>query len=163
MPIRWTALIAAALAAIGLVGLACGDGDGNGDATPGAEEGVVNVRLYEWAVEPSPDSAPAGEVTFVAKNDGAEAHELVIVRTDLAPDALPTAAHDRSVEEAGEGVELIGEIEEFEAGGEESLTVELDAGSYVLFCNLVDEAGEHGETEPHSHYSKGMRAAFTVE
>jgi hypothetical protein len=35
--------------------------------------------------------------------------------------------------------------------------VDLDAGNYVLICNIWDE------DEQESHYQEGMRAAFTVE
>jgi hypothetical protein len=39
------------------------------------------------------------------------------------------------------------------------LTVDLDAGSYALICNIVEEE----EGEPEAHYAEGMRADFTVE
>lgn len=148
----------AGVAVIGMVAVACGDDEeeGGGGAGGGA---TVNVTLGEWVVEPDPSSAPAGSVTFVANNEGSEPHELVIVKTDLAPDALPTK-EDGSFDEEAAGVEVVDEIEEFEAGGSESLTVNLEAGKYVLLCNLVEE-DESGEKE--SHYAKGMHAAFTVE
>jgi uncharacterized cupredoxin-like copper-binding protein len=44
-----------------------------------------------------------------------------------------------------------------EVGSSEDLTVDLDAGNYVLICNIWDE------DEQESHYQEGMRAAFTVE
>ena len=50
---------------------------------------------------------------------------------------LPTK-EDRSVDEAGSGVEVIGEIEEFEPAGTMSGTFELEAGSYVVICNIYD-------------------------
>lgn len=156
----WRAALA--LAVVAVIAAACGEDDGGDGAADTPQEGVVRVRLYEWGIEAEPASVPAGEVTFEVLNDGGEPHELVIARTDLAPDALPTA-EDGSVDEAGPDLELIDEIEEFEAGTEESLTVQLDPGSYVLFCNLVDEAGEHGEEEAHSHYREGMHTALTVD
>lgn len=61
------------------------------------------------------------------------------------------------MDEEGEGVELIGEIEEFPVGETDSASFELDAGNYVLVCNIYDE----GEQE--AHYAEGMRLAFTVE
>lgn len=128
-------------------------------AACGGGGSTVKVSLQEWAVAPETDSASAGEVTFEATNLGPkDPHELAIVKTDLAADALPTNA-DGSANEEGEGVELIGEIEEFEPGGTESAAFDLEAGSYVLFCNIVEE--EEGEIE--SHYQMGMRTAFTVE
>ena len=159
------ALLAAALA-IGAV--ACGDEDQDvGEATPTAGEtpvvgetpaaGVVNVNLTEWIVAPQPDSVPAGSVTFNAKNIGGEEHELVIIKTDLAPDALPTK-DDGSFDEAGQGVEVIHHIMKIARREEDSATVNLEVGAYVLICNVVTES--NGRTV--SHYHQGMHAAFTV-
>jgi uncharacterized cupredoxin-like copper-binding protein len=138
---------------------ACGDddddagGDGDGAST-------VAVTLKEFEVVPDNDSVSAGAITFKASNTGPEdAHELVVVKTDLAPDELPTS-DDGSADEEGEGVELIGEIAEFAVGAEAEATFNLTAGKYVLLCNVVEEL-EGGETE--SHYKNGMRTAFTVE
>lgn len=136
------------VAALALVGGACSGDDG----------GSVDVTLQEFAVIPAQNDVAAGSVEFTVTNEGPEdPHELVIFRTDLAPDALPTA-DDGSVEEEGEGVELIGEIEEFPVGETETATFDLEAGNYVFICNLVEE--EEGELE--SHYQEGMRVAFTV-
>jgi hypothetical protein len=128
-------------------------------ASCGGGATTVAVTLQEFAVIPAEDTAPAGEVTFEATNEGPEdPHELVVARTDLAPDALPTA-EDGSVDEGGEGVEVIGEIEEFAPGATETATFDLEAGSYVLLCNIVEE--HEGEIE--AHYTLGMRAPFVVE
>ena len=121
---------------------------------------TVAVTLQEFSVLPEESEAPAGEVTFEATNEGPDdPHELVVARSDLAPDALPTA-EDGSVDEEGEGVEVIGEIAEFAPGATETGTFDLEAGIYVLFCNVVEEL-EGGEVE--AHYSLGMRAPFVVE
>ena len=82
----------------------------------------------------------------------------MVVRTDLAPDTLPTT-DEGAVDEEGDGVELIGEIEEFPVGETRTTEFDLEPGSYVLFCNVVVE--EEGEVE--AHYSEGMRVGFTVE
>jgi len=120
---------------------------------------AVDVTLQEWAVVPAQASVPAGTVTFAVTNDGpVDPHELVVFKTDLGHRALPTR-EDGGVDEEGEGVELIGEIEEFEPGATESGSFELAAGNYVLICNLVEE--EDGELE--SHYKLGMSTEFTVE
>lgn len=176
MRTRWLLLlaIAASILALAMFSAGCGDDDedgGNGaeptatvsegETPPGetpAEGATVNVNLTEFSVSPDPESAPAGSITFNASNIGGEDHELVVIRTDLAPDALPTA-DDGSVDEAGEGIEVIDEIEEFAPGGEESLTLDLEAGNYVLICNIV-ETEATGEVS--SHYASGMTAAFEV-
>lgn len=119
---------------------------------------TVDVTLREFSIAPSVASAPAGTVTFEVTNDGPnDVHEFVVVRTDLALDALPTDA-DGAVLEDGEGMEVIDEIEDLAVGASETLMLTLEAGSYVLICNIVEE--EDGETE--AHYTLGMRSTFTV-
>lgn len=152
---------AVALTAAAAVASACGGGEEEGGG--GAEATTVSVTLGEWLVEPDPDSAPAGEITFTANNEGTIEHELVIIKTDLAPDALPTN-DDGTVNEDAEGIEVIDEIEEFEPGGSESLTVTLEPGKYVLICNIGPSTEEEaGHMEHEAHYKEGMHAAFTVE
>lgn len=64
------------------------------------------------------------------------------------------------MDETGEGVELIGEIEDIAPGDTPPpLTVSLDGGSYVFICNIVEEEGQ----ETIVHYQQGMRTGFTVE
>jgi uncharacterized cupredoxin-like copper-binding protein len=145
---RRAAIFVATVAALALVSAGCS----------GDEETTVDVTVQEFAVIPAESSAPAGDVTFDVMNEGPDdVHEFVVFKTDLAPDALPTAA-DASVDEEGEGVELIDEIEDIAVGDTPTLTVTLDAGSYVFICNIVEE--EDGETI--AHYQQGMRVAFTV-
>lgn len=135
---------------------------GGASAAPGESAAAgggteVGVGLQEWAVLPSADSAPAGEITFVVVNEGPDdVHEFVIIRTDLDPGDLPTDATG-AVDEAGEGIEVIDEIEEIAVGDSAEVTVTLEAGNYVLICNIYTEA------EQEAHYAMGMRTAFTVE
>ena len=118
----------------------------------------VNITLQEWAVLPDTLSVPAGSVTFNATNIGPmDPHELVVVKTDIPAAELPTR-EDGAFDEEAEGVEVIGEIEEFDVGLTESLTLELAPGSYVLLCNLVEE--EDGAME--AHYQMGMWVEFEV-
>jgi uncharacterized cupredoxin-like copper-binding protein len=143
--------MASAVPLAALLSLAsCGGGSGT----------TVAVTLQEFAVVPAQDSAPAGSITFDVENKGPEdTHEFVVIKTDLAPDALPTA-EDGSVDETGEGIdEVIGEIEDIAPGSKETLKVDLEAGSYVLICNVVEEEG----ADTLVHYALGMRTGFTVE
>ena len=139
---RRAAIFAAVVAALCLVAAACGDDDGGETGATGAATGggtTVAVTVQEFAVIPATSSAPAGDVTFNVTNEGPDdTHEFVVFKTDLAPDALPTVA-DGSVDEEGEGVELIDEIEDIAVGDTPTLTVSLEAGSYVFICNIVDD------------------------
>jgi uncharacterized cupredoxin-like copper-binding protein len=131
------------LPAFVLAGLAVGCGADAADT-----KGAVATTLTDTSVAVAPASAPAGSITFDARNDGTATHELYVFRTDLAPDALPV--EDGQVREDADGVEFISEVEDIAPGTTKPLTVELDAGSYVLLCNLP------------GHYESGMRAAFDV-
>lgn len=118
---------------------------------------TVDVKLQEWAVVPAVTSAPAGSVVFSVTNIGPEdVHEFVVLKTDLEPGALPVDANG-SVTETGAGIAVIDEIEDIALQAKEELTVTLEAGKYVLMCNIYDE------TEKQSHYKMGMRIGFTVE
>ena len=157
---RRTARLVPVFAAMALVSGAC-DSDEGGETTGGTGGGAstIDVTVQEFAVLPATDSAPTGDVTFSVTNTGPEdTHEFVGLKTDLAPDALPTTSDD-SVEEEGEGIEAIDEIEDIAVGDTQTLTVSLDAGSYVLICNIVEDEGD----ETIVHYQQGMRTAFTVE
>ena len=97
-------------------------------------------------------------MTFDVTNEGPDdLHEFVIIRTDLDITALPTD-EDGAVDEDGDGIEVVDEIEEIPVGDSRSVTADLSAGSYALICNVTET--EDGEVE--SHYANGMRTSFTV-
>ena len=130
-------IVVPAAVVLGLTAASCG-----GDGGIGATEVDFSITLDE-------SSAAAGELTFDVSNDAEQTHEFVIFKTDLAEDALPTD-EDGNVDEEGDGVELIDEIEDIEAGSTQSLTLTLDAGNYVFICNLP------------GHYAQGMHTSFTA-
>lgn len=127
---------------------------GGTDATPPAGANAVSVNLIEYILAPDPDAVSAGTVTFTATNTGGTEHELLVIKTDLAPESLP-AREDGSVDGEGDGIEVLDETGDITAGDEAELSLELEAGAYVLVCNIVQETT--------SHYAEGMRAAFTVQ
>jgi uncharacterized cupredoxin-like copper-binding protein len=118
----------------------------------------INATLEEWKITLAPTTGAAGEVTFTIDNAGEKDHEFVIVKTDLAADALPTVAEGDeagTVDEEGEGITAVDEQEDIKAGTENLVfKVTLDAGHYVIFCNVHDEELVH--------YQKGMHTEFTV-
>ncbi|HWB70645.1 MAG TPA: hypothetical protein VG452_00380 [Egibacteraceae bacterium] len=125
---------------------------------PQKADTVVEVTLREWAIEPEPVRAPAGRIAFIAHNRGGEAHELLLVRGG-DPAALPLDEAGAVDEEAlGPGT-VVGEIEEFPGGVTCEGAFALEAGDYVLVCNVV-ETEPDGSTE--SHYAMGMATTFTV-
>jgi uncharacterized cupredoxin-like copper-binding protein len=132
---------AAVLVGAGLAG--CND-----TATAGAS---VDVELADFSIAPDPSSTAAGDVSFRIDNTAQQAHEFVVMRTELAADELPTDDEGDVEEEGAPGIEVIDEVEDVAPGASEDLTVNLDPGHYVLLCNLP------------GHYRQGMSAEFTVE
>lgn len=132
---------------------------GGGDAAETATGDVdVTVVLGEWVVEPTPTTASAGALTILADNQGGEPHEVVIARADDPAD-LPTD-EDGAVDESQlPEDDFIGEIEEFAGGEQRTGSFDLEAGTYVLFCNVTET--EDGEVE--SHFANGMATTFVVE
>lgn len=121
-------------------------------ATPserGESSSTIDVTLADMSITLSTDTAEAGEVTFDIQNNGAVAHEFVVLRTDDAPDALPTNSDGTANEEA-EGITNAGEVEDVQPGASATLTLTLEPGSYALICNLP------------GHYMAGMHTGLTV-
>jgi uncharacterized cupredoxin-like copper-binding protein len=121
----------------------------------------IKVTLEEWKMTLSPTVGANGEVTFTMKNNGEKDHEFVVVKTDLAPDKLPTVqsgAETGTVDEDGfeaAGIQAMGEKEDIKAGSDNVvLKLTLTPGHYVAFCNVHDE--------DLVHYQKGMHTEFTV-
>jgi uncharacterized cupredoxin-like copper-binding protein len=92
-----------------------------------------------------PASVKAGNVTFTFKNTGTRQHEMIVLKTDDALDALKVGADNKVSEDAS-----VGEVAETDAGKTVTKTLDLKAGKYVLVCNIE------------KHYGQGMRSAFTV-
>jgi uncharacterized cupredoxin-like copper-binding protein len=109
---------------------------------------VFDVRIKDFKVLTSSDSAPAGLVTLNVANTGPTTHEFVIVRTDLPDDGLPIGTDGLSVDE--DGLEPVDEIDGIEDGTSGQVTVRLEPGRYVFFCNFQ------------GHYLAGMHAAVEV-
>ncbi len=118
-----------------------------------AADDTVQVQLENFSVTPSESSVEAGEITLDV-SVGSGRHELLVIRTDLAPDALP--ASDGQADESQ--LDVVGELRPaFNAdAGSMTLTVNLDPGAYVLICNVFNPAFSPG------HYGRGMSASLTV-
>jgi uncharacterized cupredoxin-like copper-binding protein len=123
----------------------------------GPATGPVAGTVKEWQISLSATELSAGAITFNVKNDGDKSHEFVIRKTDLTSDKLPLNS-DGEVQEDAPTLSEVGdpsELEEFDPGTTKSLTVTLQPGHYVIFCNL--------HVEDLLHYQKGMHVDFTVK
>jgi hypothetical protein len=124
----------------------------------------VQVNLVDFEIDREPASVPAGEVTFEVANDGYATdadgdpipsisggqHNFEVLRTDLPAGDLPVSDLNFSVEVEAPGIEILGSTPSLQEGANESLTVNLEPGPYVLICNLT------------SHYMRGMWAEISV-
>jgi hypothetical protein len=150
-------------------GTASGSGTGSGSGTASGQaaackpvgdaatsDATIAVELKEWAVLPARADVPAGTVTFEARNTGEDAHELVVVRA-ADPASLPLAADGTVDEEKLPEGAFVGEVEAFPAKQTCPGTFELAAGSYALFCNILETKAD-GAKE--NHYANGMRTRF---
>jgi len=118
----------------------------SGEASASPSPTGIAVTLSDFKIKPAETETPAGSVTFDLTNDGPSDHTFFMVKTDLADDVLPVADHLVQVDQ----LDVVAEIDTFPAGTEQSLSVDLQPGAYVMFCNLT------------GHYESDMHTAFTV-
>lgn len=113
---------------------------------------TVQATLKEWSVKLNTSTVRAGKITFDVANQGALEHELVILKTDVAPTALAMNVQEPGTAvEDSEQVKDVGEVESLAPGTSKSAVFDLAPGKYVLICNEA------------SHYQAGMEAAFEVK
>jgi uncharacterized cupredoxin-like copper-binding protein len=117
----------------------------------------LGIKLQDSTTDPSiarmrivldHETIGPGRVTFQAENQSKSlVHEVIIAR-DNGTENLPfDAKHDRVIENR---VRRLGEIPELAPGKTGKLTLNLGAGTYLLFCN-----------QP-GHYKDGMIAKLVV-
>lgn len=123
--------------------------DTSGAAASSGGSGSLNVDLTEWSIKPDVTSVKAGTVQITANNKGTMEHELVLIKTPTAANALPMSSDGSTANEDASGASA-GELDDIPAGQRKSNTFNLTAGHYVLICN-----------EP-GHYRQGMAIDFTV-
>jgi hypothetical protein len=141
----------------------CG-GIGDPGSSPPLKTG--RFRIDEWSITADRSTLHAGSQTITATNIGHMTHELVIVAaTDVG--VLPTKA-DGSVDEARLDAVKVGEIADVAAGTSKTHVFNLAPGSYVVFCNLVEQMG-HGNSMggmgggmTQIHFDLGMHATFNA-
>jgi uncharacterized cupredoxin-like copper-binding protein len=156
---RWLLLLPAIAGVLLLAALAgaCGGEDEDGaEPTAGATEpangaagAAIDVSLTEFEVALSSGTGAAGAVTFDVSNDGTIPHDFKVIRTDLDAADLPVDSSAFTVDETQ--VDVVTASETLDVGQSEEVTVDLEAGAYVLICNIA------------THYEAGMHAAFAVQ
>jgi uncharacterized cupredoxin-like copper-binding protein len=110
----------------------------------------VNVLLDDFKVRRDAVIVPAGTVSLSIRNQGPTTHELIVVRTDRAPDKLPLQDDGLTVDEEAPGIKLLDEAEGLDIDDRQTMVLDLAAGNYVMYCNLE------------GHYLGGMHAELTA-
>jgi uncharacterized cupredoxin-like copper-binding protein len=129
-----------------------------GACSSGPSTGPIAATVKEWQISLSSTTVAAGAVTFNITNAGDKEHEFVVRKTDLTSDKLPLNADGEVSEDATELTEVgdPSEVAEIASGSSDrTLTVTLQPGHYVIFCNL--------HVEDLLHYQKGMHVDVTVK
>ena len=109
---------------------------------------VASVVERDFKIRAQRYDLPAGKVDLAVKNDGPEAHELIVVReTDSG---LPMRKDGLTVDEDAIEKQTLGALEPGQPGGERHLQLHLAPGRYMLICNMS------------GHYLGGMHAELAV-
>ena len=112
------------------------------DAVP-AYENTMGIMI-------SAATVPAGEVTFNVRNSsGNFEHEMVVGKVIDLTRPLPYPGDEMRVDEDQPGLN-IGEVPELEPGSSGALTLNLQPGTYLLYCNVA------------GHYASGMWVVLSV-
>jgi uncharacterized cupredoxin-like copper-binding protein len=123
-----------------------GKGKPMGMGMMGAEMGMKMAML---GITLDHDTVAAGEVTFEVTNDSRSMiHEMVVTPVADENLPLPYITDEERVDEDAAG--HVGEVAELDPGKSGALTVTLQPGRYVLYCNIP------------GHYVLGMWSILTV-
>jgi len=119
--------------------------------SPDKPAGDIQATTVEYKIT-MPTVLKPGKHTIGLTNDGAMPHELVLFKTDLRANQLPTDAKGE-VDEESPLLKNVGDSgASLAPGGTESFpTATLTPGHYVALCNLP------------GHYEAGMRLNVTVQ
>jgi len=112
-----------------------------------SEVPAIYVDLSDYKIVTDHPTITGGHVVIGIRNHASMAHELKVIKTDLAPDQLPVDPGTAKASEDGK----VGELLNITAGASRKLVLELTPGKYVLICNLV------------GHYQLGMRVGLEVQ
>jgi plastocyanin len=131
------------LVAVAAVLLVAGCGSNKASTSSGGTTGSGSTQatfvLSEFKV--TLDGAiPAGQVELKIDNQGGEKHEVVIVAAKDA-NALPKKADGSVDEDKIPDADKIGESGDVDARTSTTKTFTFKPGTYVAFCNLVDDMG----------------------
>lgn len=108
-----------------------------------------DMKMGAMGITASATEIPAGDVTFTVTNDSKSMiHEMVLSAVTDPEAELPYLVDEMKVDEDAAG--HLGEVAELDPGKSGELTLTLEPGDYLLFCNIP------------GHYALGMWTLITV-
>jgi hypothetical protein len=131
-------------------------------ASPGAgDDGVYGIALGDGSIEVEGPVLAAGRQVIEVTNEGTDEHEVVVVRTDMAPGEIPVGLHGVSPAMAGRlviGEDHVaaghahkqGQVLGLMPARSRRYQLDLAPGHYVVLC------------QTDNHYLGGERTEFEV-
>jgi len=135
-------MLLAVLLVLVVAGCSSSGGKSHGAAT------VAPIVEKDFKISAGSYKLRAGQVDLSVKNDGPDAHELIVVRENGS--GLPMRADGLTVNEDAVEKRTLGALEPGQPGGTRDLNVRLAPGRYVLLCNMT------------GHYLGGMHTELVV-
>jgi uncharacterized cupredoxin-like copper-binding protein len=134
-------------ALVSLLLLAASGCSSNGGKAHGTTT-LAPITERDFKITAAQYRVPAGNVDLSVKNQGPDAHELIVVRE--SDSGLPMRADGLTVNEDAVERSTLGGLEPGEPGGVRHLRLHLTPGRYLLFCNMS------------GHYLGGMHTELVV-
>lgn len=127
--------------------------------------GNASVTAVDFAFDADLDELETGQTMFEFNNDGAELHEMVLIRinddtTETVEQLLELPEEDAEQKTTFMGVAFA------EPGGESTMFADLEAGRYVVLCFIPTGTTSFEDIETADgppHFTRGMVKEFTVE
>ena len=107
------------------------------------------MKMAMLSVTLDQTTVAAGKITFDVVNDSKDIiHEFMISPVKAGETELPFIVEENRVDEEKAG--HLGEVSELDPGKSGSLTIDLPAGNYIVYCNIP------------AHFNNGMWSMLTV-
>jgi hypothetical protein len=113
------------------------------DRVSRAPHPLVRITERDFRLVVEPRRIPAGDVELVVRNQGPDAHEVIMVRSGGSQP--PLRRDGLTVDE--EALHEVGAVEGLDPHGVRRIRLHLAPGRYELFCNMAGHfmAGMHDE------------------
>jgi uncharacterized cupredoxin-like copper-binding protein len=108
---------------------------------------IVHISERDFHIT-APATVRAGRVRLVVKNNGPDAHELIVIRA--RDPKLPLRGDGTTVDEEDLAPETLDSLEPGPPGSTRELDVMLKPGTYELICNMT------------GHFMGGMESVLRV-